>query len=83
MNFQLLTYRPFLTTMKTYEMAPSCSRSSRATPPIWVEVWKARPRIPAVHTSTPKGQLTACGMGWAALQRLRLARHSATLWFEA
>ena len=64
--------------MNTYQMAPSCRRSSRATPPIWVEVWKARPRIPAVHTSTPEGQRPlADGLwnGWAALQRLRLARH--------
>eukprot|EP00964_Phaeocystis_antarctica_P107006 scaffold71777_cov60-Phaeocystis_antarctica.AAC.2 len=30
-------------------MAPSCSRSSRATPPICVEVWNARPYIPTTQ----------------------------------
>ena len=55
--------------MNTYEMAPSCSRSSRATPPIWVEVWKARPRIPAVHTSKPEGQRPSADGLWNGLGR--------------
>ena len=53
-TYTTVGYAPFRTTMNTYEMAPWCSRSSRATPPICVEVsveGEVVPYLPSTQSS--------------------------------